>query len=171
MGDLELAFQVFIEVLTFIVLVTGLLGLMIPVFPGLTVMWLGTLVYAVVRASNGEMTWMTWLLFSLITLLMLAGNVIDNIIIARHVREKQVPWSSILFALAAGLIASIFFTPVVGIIASPVSLYLAELRRLRNRDTAFTNTKAWMTGWGWSFAARFGIGLVMLMLWLVWAWM
>jgi uncharacterized protein YqgC (DUF456 family) len=171
MGDLELAFQVFFELLTFIVLAMGLLGLVIPVFPGLTVMWLGTLVYALVRATSNNMTGAGWLIFSIITLLMIGGNVIDNIIIAKHVREKQVPWSSILFAFAAGLITSIFFTPLVGIIASPVGLYLAELRRVRDRDVALANTKAWMTGWGWSFAARFGIGILMIMLWLVWAWL
>jgi hypothetical protein len=25
-------------------------------------------------------------------------------------------------------------------------------------------------GWGWSFVARFGIGLMMIALWAIWAW-
>jgi hypothetical protein len=28
-----------------------------------------------------------------------------------------------------------------------------------------------MTGFGWSVAARVGIGIVMLILWMLWAWM
>jgi hypothetical protein len=42
---------------------------------------------------------------------------------------------------------------------------------LKDKQTAFDNTKAWMTGWGWSFAARFGIGVVMIVFWGLWAWL
>ena len=109
--------------------------------------------------------------FTLITLLMIGGNIVDNIIIAKHVRDKNVPWSSILWAFAAGIVVSLFFTPIAGMIASPVGLYLAEWRRLKDKQTALANTKAWMTGWGWSLAARFGIGVIMIVFWGLWAWL
>jgi uncharacterized protein len=163
--------QVVLESLVLFVLLAGLLGLLIPVFPGLTIMWLGTLVYAVVQAMNGAMTWVDWLLFALITILMIGGNIIDNIIIAKHVRDKNVPWGSIIWAFVAGLLVSLFFTPLAGMVASPVGLYLAELKRLKDKQVALANTKAWMTGWGWSLAARFGIGLVMVLFWALWAWL
>jgi len=168
--DFNAWLQVIVESLTLIVLVMGLFGLLIPVFPGLTVMWVATLVYALIEAQNGKMGWIDWTLFGLITLLMAVGNIVDNLIIAKHVRDKQVPWSSILFGFAAGLVASIFFTPLIGIVASPVGLYIAELNRLRDRELALANTRAWMKGWGWSLAARFSLGLVMLVLWMLWAW-
>jgi len=89
----------------------------------------------------------------------------------RHVRDKDVPWSSILWSFAAGIIASLFFTPIIGIIASPLALFLAEWRRLKNRESALAHTKAWMTGWGWSIAARLGIGVTMIVFWGLWAWL
>lgn len=167
---LELFLQVFFEVITLAVLIFGLLGLLIPVFPGLVVMWLAILIYALVQAGLGNMTWATWLIFILITLLMIGGNVSDNIIIAKHVRDKNVPWSSILWSFAAGILGSLFFTPIVGIIASPTALFLAEWRRLKDRAAALANTRAWMTGWGWSVAARMGIGAAMILFWGLWAW-
>lgn len=163
--------QVILEIVTLLVLLTGLIGLLIPIFPGLTVMWLGMLVYAIIQAANGNMTWVKWLLFAIITLLTIGGEVVDNIIIARHMRDKQVPWSSILLAFAAGIIVSLIFTPLAGIPASPVGLFLAEWRRLKDKKAAFENTKAWMKGWGWSIAARIGIGIIMLLLWALWAWL
>ncbi|MFN8381011.1 MAG: DUF456 domain-containing protein [Anaerolineales bacterium] len=163
--------QVLLESLTLLALLTGLFGLLIPVFPGLTVMWIGTLVYALFQSAAGNMTWIDWTLFALITLLMIGGNIVDNIIIAKHVRDKNVPWSSIIWAFAAGLVVSLFFTPIAGIIASPLGLFLAEWQRLKEKQPAFDNTKAWMTGWGWSLAARFGIGFVMLAFWALWAWL
>ncbi len=167
----KLYFQTLLEILTFLVLLTGLIGLIIPVFPGLTVMWLGTLVYAIIQAMSGNMTWVDWLLFVVITLLMIGGNIVDNIIIAKHMLDKDVPWSSIIWAFVAGMVVSIFFTPIAGIIASPLGLFLAEWYRLKDRSIAFANTKAWMTGWGWSIAARIGIGVVMIIFWGLWAWL
>jgi len=163
--------QVVFEALTLFVLLAGLAGLLIPIFPGLTVMWLGTLVYALVQAANDKMNWVDWTLFGIITVLMLVGNIIDNIIIAKHVRDKEVPWSSILLAFAAGIIVSIIFTPLGGMVAAPAGLFLAEWRRVQDRGVAFANTKAWMTGFGWAIAAKLGFGIIMIALWMLWAWL
>jgi uncharacterized protein len=163
--------QVVLETLTLFVLLAGLVGLLIPIFPGLTIMWIGTLVYALVQAANENMLWVDWVLFALITLLMIGGNIMDNFIIAKHVRDKNVPWGSILFAFAAGIIVSIIFTPLGGMVAAPAGLFVAEWRRLKDRDTAFANTKAWMTGWGWAIAAKMAIGVLMIALWMLWAWL
>lgn len=171
MAELEFWLQVIIESLTLFVLLAGLAGLLIPVFPGLTVMWLGTLIYALVQAANDNMTWTDWMLFTLITLLMIGGNIVDNIIITKHVREKNVPWSSIIWAFTAGIVVSIIFTPLGGMLAAPAGLFLAEWRRLRERSTALANTRAWMTGWGWAIAARLGIGVIMIVFWMLWAWL
>ena len=167
---LQLALQVALETLTLFVLLVGLLGLIVPVFPGLTIMWLGTLVYALIRNAAGKMTGWDWFLFALITLLMIAGNIADNLIIARKMRDKYIPWSSILFAFTASIIASIFFTPLIGLVAAPVGLFLAESRRLKDRDAAIDSTKTYMVGWGWAFGVRFLIGLMMIGFWMLWAW-
>ena len=171
MANFEFWLQVMVESITLFVLIVGLSGLVVPVFPGLTVMWLGIVFYAFVQFVGRKMTWVDWVLFALITLLMLGGNVLDNIIIAKHVRDKDVPWSSIIWASAAGIIVSIFLTPIAGIIASPLGLFLAEWYRLKDRNTAFASTKAWLTGWGWSFLARFGVGIVMILFWALWTWL
>jgi hypothetical protein len=133
-------------------------------------MWLGTLVYALLEYSANQMTSWNWFLFAVITLLMIAGNVIDNIIITAKMRDQYVPWSSILFAFAASLLASVFLTPIGGLVAAPLGLFAAEVTRLRDRSKAFSSTKAYMIGWGWAFVARFLIGVAMTGLWMLWAW-
>jgi uncharacterized protein YqgC (DUF456 family) len=123
-----------------------------------------------VQALRERMATIDWVLFAIITLLMIIGNVIDNVIIAKNVRDKQVPWKSILLGSLVGIIASIFFTPLIGIIAAPLGLFVAEYMRLKERQTAIDSTKAWLTGWGMSLAARIVIGVVMVGLWMAWAW-
>ena len=166
---MKIFIQAVLQAITLFALVIGLLGLLIPIFPGLTVMWVATLVYALIQSASGLMGRVDWVLFGLITVLMLAGNVVDNIIIARHIRERAIPWSSILVGYAAGLIGSIFLTPLVGLVAAPGGLLAAEYWRLRDRDAAFASTKAYMTGWGFSLLARLGIGVLMIGLWMLWA--
>jgi uncharacterized protein YqgC (DUF456 family) len=168
--ELELFLQIVLETLTLFALIVGLLGLVVPIFPGLVVMWLGTLVYAILQNSAGNMTGLKWFLFGLITVLMIAGSIADNIIIARKMRDKYIPWSSILFAFGASLVASLFFTPLVGLAAAPVGLYLAENRRLKDNQAAIESTKAYVIGWGWAFGLRFVIGLMMIGFWMLWAW-
>ena len=168
--EFELFLQVVLETLTVFALIVGLLGLVVPIFPGLVIMWLGTLVYALLQNASGNMTNWKWFIFGIITLLMITGSIADNIIIARKMRDKYVPWSSILFAFAASLVASLFFTPLIGLAAAPVGLFLAESRRLKDREAAVDSTKAYMIGWGWAFGARFLIGLVMIGFWMIWAW-
>jgi uncharacterized protein len=168
--ELQLFLQVVLETFTLFVLLVGLLGLIVPVFPGLTVMWLGTLLYALIQNAAGHMTGWKWFLFGLITVLMIIGNIADNLIIARKMRDKYIPWSSILWAFAAGIVASLFFTPLIGLVAAPAGLFLAESSRLKNRDAAIDSTKAYMIGWGWAFGVRFLIGLMMTGFWIIWAW-
>jgi uncharacterized protein YqgC (DUF456 family) len=163
-------FQFLLDWFTLFVLLVGLVGLIVPVFPGLTVMWLGTLVYALLEYSAHQMTGWNWFLFALITLLMIVGNVIDNIIITAKMRDQYIPWSSILIAFAASLLASLFLTPIGGLVAAPLGLFAAEVARLRDRSKALASTKAYMIGWGWAFAARFLIGLAMTGSWMLWAW-
>lgn len=167
---LALFLQVALETFTLFALLVGLAGLIVPVFPGLTIMWLATLVYALIQNAAEQMTGWDWVAFAFITFLMIVGNVVDNLIIAAKMRDQFIPWSSILLAFAAGIVVSIFFTPLIGLVAAPVGLFLAELRRLKDRDEAIKSTKAYMVGWGWAFGARFLIGLTMIGTWMLWAW-
>ena len=163
--------QVLLETLTLFVLLVGLFGLIVPVFPGLTIMWLATVVFALIQNARGLMDGWDWFLLFLMTVLMITGNIVDNVIIAAKMRDKYVPWSSIILSFIAGIVVSIFLTPIAGLIASPLSLLLMEYIRLRDRGKAFDTTKAYLIGAGWAFLARFTIGLMMVGVWMLWAWL
>ena len=169
--DIPFWFHVVIQTFTLFFLLVGLFGLIIPVFPGLTVMWLAALVYALVQSASGLMGWVDWLLFALLTLLMIGGNIVDNIIIASKMRGHEIPWKTIILCYIVGIVASLFFTPLAGLVASPLSLLGLEYLRFRDRKLAFESARVFMIGWGASFAARFGIGILMVIFWMLWAWL
>jgi hypothetical protein len=66
-------------------------------------------------------------------------------------------------------VLSVFATPLIGLLAAPLALLGMEYWRLRDTKSALNSAKVYMIGWGSAFAARFGIGVVMIGLWMLWA--
>jgi hypothetical protein len=157
--------------ITLTFMLVGLFGMIIPIFPGIMVIWLSALFYAVLETLAGKMDAWGWLLFALITVLMVIGSLIDNVIMTRKLRETGTPWSSITIGFVAGLVSSLFLTPFAALLTTPLALYLAEYYRLRDGRAAFASAKSWLIGFSWSLAALFAIGAVMIGLWLLWAWL
>ena len=156
----------FILSLTLVVMLIGLFGLIVPIFPGTVVMWLATLGYGLV-AGFGRLG---AVMFILITLLMLGSTIMDNLFMGAGARKGGASWGSVLVAILAGVLGTIFFPPFGGLIAAPLAVYLLELARLRDPQKAWYALRGLAAGWGLSFVARFGIGVVMFLLWLVWVW-
>lgn len=161
--------QVVLQTVTLFMLLVSWFGLIVPVFPGLVVMWLITAIYAALEYAAGRMTTLDWFLFAAISVLMLIGSFVDNIIIARQMRGRLIPWSSIALAFVAGIVGSFVFTPLLGIGASLLSLFAVESARLHDHRQGFASAKVYMIARGWSFLAVFAIGGLMLALWAVWA--
>jgi uncharacterized protein YqgC (DUF456 family) len=160
----------FLQWLTLTFMLIGLFGLVIPIFPGILVIWLSSLFYAVIQALSGKMGIWDWLLFGLITILMILGSFVDNLIFAKKIRETGTPWKSIGISYAAGLVSSLFLTPFAALLVAPLVLYAVEYGRLRDKREAFASTRGWLIGFGWSLLALFAIGTLMIIFWLLWAW-
>ena len=162
--------ELLLQSITLTFMLVGLFGLVIPIFPGIVVIWLAALIYAAAAVINNTMDIWGWLLFALITVLMIVGNFVDNIIMARKLRETGTPWRSIAIGYVAGVVSSLFLTPDAALLITPLALYLAEYQRLRSGREAIQSAKSWLIGFGWSFVAMFVIGAVMIGLWMLWAW-
>ena len=153
-----------IIILTVLTMLIGLLGLIIPIFPGNVVMWLAALVYGLIFGFGR----LGGIMFAIITLLMLVAVAADNVLMGAKAREKGADWGSIILALIAGVLGTMIFPPIGGLIAAPLVLYLAELQRRRDAEEAKKVVKALLTGWGLAFIVRFGLGVVMFGLWGIW---
>lgn len=156
-----------INVLTTLTMVFGLLGLIIPIFPGNVVMWVAALVYGLIFGFGR----LGGIMFAIISLLMLAAVMADNVLMGAKAREKGASWGSILLALAAGVVFTFVFPPIGGIIAAPLVLFLMEFQRLGDSSEATKVVKGLLTGWGLAFVVRFGLGVMMIVFWGIWAYL
>jgi len=134
--------------LTLLIMVVGLVLLIIPIFPGITVIWLAALLYGIVTGFDT----LGIVILVLITLGMIVGVTVDNVLMGAGARQGGASWLTIGVALFAGIAGTVL-----------------ELLRNREWRSAWRATRGVALGWGLSFLVRFGIGLVMISAWLIWA--
>ncbi|MFA5837472.1 MAG: DUF456 domain-containing protein [Bellilinea sp.] len=147
------------------VMLTGLGMLALPILPGLWVMWIAALVYAI---STGFGT--TAIIFMvLITILTVVGGLMDNILMGANARVSGASWLSIGVALVGAVVGSILLPPVGGLLLALAGIFLVEYIRIKDWRKALESTKGMALGCGWGVIARFGFGVLVMIVWLIWA--
>lgn len=150
----------------------GLAGLLLVFFPGLTVAWLGQLIWFIFvgfnKSHGGWQFGLTIAIFVINTILMLLGSVLDNILGATETEKKGVPWWEIGLVTVVMLVGGTVLTPIGGLAASLGVIFLIEYIRL-NKDSksAWESTKALAFGYGKAAVLRFILCEIMIILWLV----
>jgi uncharacterized protein len=150
---------------TLIIMGVGLVGLIVPVFPGLTVIWLAALGYGVVTGF----TTLGWVLLVVLTALFITGAVIDNVLMGARAHKEGATWTTLALGYLAGIVGTIAFPPIGGLIAAPLVILLLEYRRQGDFHKALVSLRGLAVGWGSAVVVRFFIGVAMIGIWLVWA--
>ena len=154
------------EILTLAVMLIGLFGLVLPIFPGGVVIWLAALAYGLLIGFSPPGV----IFFVLISILAIGSVLADNVLMAGRAHKEGASWWSIIIALFSGLVVTVLLPPFGGLVAAPIALYLAEYIRHRDWDQAMNATKGMLIGCGWAFFVRFGLGVLKIGLWAAWAW-
>jgi uncharacterized protein YqgC (DUF456 family) len=157
--------DVLLKGLTLTVMVIGLLGLVVPIMPGLVIIWVAALGYGLF-AGFGTLG---WVMFALITVLMIAGSVVDNILMGAKAHESGAPWWVVLVALLAGILGNFALPIIGGLVAALLALFLVEYARRKDAKEALKSMKGMLIGCGWAVVIRFIMGLFMIGFWLIWA--
>lgn len=153
-------------IITQVVMLVGLFGLIVPVYPGTVIMWLAALGYGLLAGFST----LGAVLFGIITILMLVSTIVDNLLMGLSARQGGASWTTILVALLAGVIGTLVFPPLGGIIAAPLAVLGLEYQRRRDWQQAWQALRGLAAGWGLSFVARFFLGAAMMGLWWLWVW-
>ncbi|HTX89796.1 MAG TPA: DUF456 domain-containing protein [Anaerolineales bacterium] len=156
----------FTRIIFLMVMFGGLLSL--PLLPGLVIIWVAALVFGIVSGFGT----LGWVMFGLMTFFMLAGTIVDNVLMGAQAHKEGAPWWAVMLALLAALVGGFFIPiPIVGgILAGLLTLFGIEWIRRKDWRKALTSLKGMLVGWGWAFVIRFIIGMIMIGLWLIWAW-
>lgn len=125
-----------VTVLAGAMIVAGILGLIVPVLPGLLLAEAGVLVWAWHDASTTS-----WTVFGVTVVIALTGWYLQYHLPNRSLRAAGIPGMSRVAGIVLAIVG-FFVVPYVGLFLGFVlGVYLAEQVRLRNPAAAWTSTK------------------------------
>ena len=157
--------DVIITVLAAIIMLLGVAGVILPVLPGLVLIWLAALGYGLLVRWG---TWGPWL-FAAITLTGLAGTLAD--MWASGAGARVVGGAS-LWSIAGGMLTGfvglILGGPLGGVIGLLAGMFLLEFWRQRNAMRGLKAMAGTALGYGASIVIKIAAGLLMIGLWIVW---
>jgi uncharacterized protein YqgC (DUF456 family) len=123
------------EVLVGLVVLIGLIGIVVPVLPGVVLIFAAIGVWAFVVGTASA-----WTVFGIATALLVASGVVKYLWPGRRLKTAGVPTRSIVAGGVVGIVG-FFVVPVVGLfLGFPLGVYLAELPRARTSGSAWQST-------------------------------
>ena len=148
-----------------VAMVLGLIGTIVPVLPGILLIWGAAVVYGLLIGF----TTTGWVVVGILSVLAVM-SIIKSIVIPRRAAAQS--GASIWAQLGAvfGGMVGFFIIPVLGLVIGALAGLLAvEVLIKGNWDEAWTATIGTAKGFGISALIDLGLGLLMIISWSVWA--
>jgi uncharacterized protein len=142
-----------------LLVVVGLLGIVVPVLPGLSLVVGGIALWAVDRNDA-----VGWTVLAVAVALAAVGAVVKYLLPGRRMRDAGVPGRTLLTGGVLGIVG-FFVVPVVGLLLGFVlGVYLAEVARV-GRARAWPSARHALTAVGWSILIELAAGLLATAVW------
>ncbi len=147
-------------VIAAVLVAVGIVGIVLPVLPGLVLVVAGVAVWAVPRGDA-----VAWTVLGIVVAIVLIGSVVKYLVPGRALRDSGVPGRTIAAGAVLGVIG-FFVIPVVGLfIGFVLGVYLAELARLGGGGAAWPSTRRALAAVGWSVVIEMASGLLAAAVW------
>ncbi len=155
----------FATAIVLVLMLVGLIGTLIPILPGILLMWIAAVIYGFAVGfdvfSIGVLAAITFLA---------SVSVAVGIVLPKRAATTSGASTSSQLAAGVGAVIGFFAIPVVGVVVGALAgIALAEWRDKGEWSAARSSTIAVAKGFGLSALVQFGMGFVILVVWLVWA--
>lgn len=146
-----------------VVVLVGLAGVVIPVLPGLVLVWLATAGTVLLQGADAT----GWSIAAVLTLLLVAGTAATWWLPARTgLRGGAAPRSFLLAGV--GAVVGFVVVPVVGFLLGALAgLAVGEWSRQGSWDAALATTRQVLRAYGIGVLVELGAGLTMVAVWVV----
>jgi uncharacterized protein YqgC (DUF456 family) len=147
-------------VIAAVLVVVGLVGVVVPVLPGLLLVAVGIAVWAVPRGDA-----LAWTVLGVAIAILIAGSIAKYLLPGRKLRDAGVAGRTLVLGAVLGIVG-FFVVPIVGLFLGFVlGVYLSELARLSNGKKAWASTRKALAAVGWSIAIELLAGLLAAGVW------
>lgn len=150
-----------VDIVAALVIVVGLVGIVLPVLPGLLLIAVALVGWAAYTGGP-----VAWTVAGVGVLVLAAGALVKYAVAGRHLRAKGVPNRTLVVGGLAGLVG-FFVVPVVGLpLGFVLGIYAVELQRV-GREQAWPATRHALTAVGLAILIELAAGLVATGAWVV----
>lgn len=144
-----------------VLILIGIVGIVLPILPGLVLVLAGIAVWAVPRGDA-----LGWWVLGIAVAICVVGSVAKYLLPGRKLRDSGVPGRTVALGAVLGVVG-FFVIPVVGLFLGFVlGVYLAELARLKESALAWPSTKGALAAVGWSVLIELATGLLATGVWI-----
>lgn len=146
-----------------LVMAVGVVGVLVPVLPGLLLISVAALVWALQERDT-----VSWVVFASMLVVMGLGAIAKYVLPARSLAGAGAPRST-LFVGGVGAVVGFFVIPVVGLLVGGVGgVFIAELSRLDgDRQAAWRSTWVTLKAVGIGVLIELGAAIVAVAIWAV----
>jgi uncharacterized protein YqgC (DUF456 family) len=138
----------------------GVIGVLVPVLPGLILVLAGIAVWAVPRGDA-----LGWWVLGIAAAVVVVGSIAKYLLPGRRMRESGVPTRSVVAGALLGIVG-FFVIPVVGLfVGFPLGVFLSELARLRDSSKAWPSTRRALGAVGFSILLELATALLAAGVW------
>ena len=160
MGDLDL--RALTDVLVGLAILVGLVGVVVPVLPGLVLVLAAIGVWALERQDA-----VGWAVLAIAAVVFAVGQVAKYLLPGRRLKDAGIPGVTTLAGVLLGIVG-FFVVPVVGLpVGFVLGIYGAERLRLGSHALAWPSTGHALRAAGWSLLIELAAGLFMAVTWLL----
>jgi hypothetical protein len=156
--------EILIAIAVGLVMLLGLAGVLLPVFPDLVLIWGAALGYGLVLGWGEAGLW----IFGIMTVLGLVGMLAEIWVSSASARRRGASWEAIAVGLGLGAIGFFLLTPLGGLTLLLLGTLLVEYYRQKDLEKALRSMLGIGLGYGVSVGVKIGVALTMIGLWLVW---
>ncbi|WP_430780039.1 DUF456 domain-containing protein [Actinoplanes sp. G11-F43] len=150
-----------ITILSGLVILTGVIGVLVPVLPGLVLTWSGVLLWALLGDGAGG----SRLLVAVLATVVFGIGIVVKFLWPGKKLRNTVPTSAILLGGVLGVIG-FFVVPVAGLVLGFVlGVWLVELNRL-GMERAWPSTRSAIGAVGLSLLVELASALLIAVIWL-----
>ncbi len=162
--------ETFLIIVTFLVMLIGVAGVIIPILPDVWLIWLAAIGYGLLQQPLFD-GWVGGIAMIFITLLTAAGVAADWVMVNAGAAKGGASWQGIVASIGLGIAGLPFFPPLGSLVGALLGLFLVEyFKNGKNPKVAWEAVKGYAAGCGLSVVARLAIALAMIGIWGVWVW-
>jgi len=154
-------FQTSLTVLCGVAILVGVLGVIVPILPGLLLCWLGVVAWAIFTDAG----WGRWLVLAVVTIVALTGTAAKYAFPGARLKQSGVPNMSLFLGGVLGIVG-FFVIPVVGLpLGFVLGIFLAELMRQHQSGPAWRATRQALKAVGLAMLIELAAALIIVVTW------